>query len=431
MTDMVPKYLRQLDEDSDGIFMSIVGKIETSLDYLINKIDLLTNLRDPFLVTSKFTNTVDVTITDSTLNDDGTISITCVVPDDIGQGWKSEYNDFEYVVIVPHKVEGALTVSGSQLPANGTMTFYEPEQLTSLYGDYGVVPDRYFTDSLLRGEVANAISWLNLKGFQNGYAYRGNVSGFTVNVLPVWKVSNGNENYLDNSELTEYPAGSGELYTTVEPKWVLFDDVAADVVPTSGLYREVDISLLTLSNEITAVDIDLPLGYDSVHTIHLLNALDEMGNPSNWKLTDINGAEFYFETRTNSTTLTVAGITAPAVGVCVIEYLGSVQENEHWAKTNYLIVEITPTAALDDIPGDSGDKTGRMIQKLYDVKPAHIEFMTIIESHSGTNINPFTVDGIFESDAIGWAGQKNFDVIPGDVTSADDMENVTDVIEIT
>ncbi len=430
----VPEQMTADDVAAEGVFQKILNTTHDSFEFLRQRAEAMPNLRRPLDVASRFTKTESVVVESTSkitrLDDDyelwgNHVQLVCEDPPvDIGAGWVAEKDGLAYRVLRVRKQENRVDVAGTLDPGTGEITFSAPEQISALYKDFGLDPDRYYDDRFLRLELENAVQWLNRKGLDKGYVFRALCAGFDVTVYPLWAIDLTEWlGIVEYSDAFQYPSGSGDWLTWMSPTFPTYDDIAADVIEADHLYADVEDELV-FAAEIVAVTLSPDAPYDqfSEHEIELAAEFTAMGLPDLWQVTDSAGTRFAIESRVDGTHMIVGGMIAPVVGACTFKVRGRVYENELWSKTHYLKLVI---AARDELlasfPGDSGDATARLIAKLNEVKPAHVVFASIIETHESVIDIDATVDQrIREVNAGAPAGVLRYDDVPADEFGTDD-----------
>lgn len=393
------------DEAAEGIFAKILGMAQDGIDFPRSKVIDFPKLRDVFDVASRFTNTVNVVVVSAAARTDpdwGSYVSIVVNADfeDIGAGWKASLvAEAELTVIRVRKQERRIDVTGAVvIPAvSSTITFYAPEQVTSLYRDFGLIPDRYFDESFLRAEIAHAVQWLGLKGSNEGYVLRGKVSGYTIVIEKLYGVDPSYIGLLLSGERFEYPSGSGEYLTSVAPLFPAYDDVAADLIDTDTLCKDLTLTFPYTVSSVTASS-DSPLVGTSLHLVQFSADLVEPGLVDRWQLIDSAGSVFWLESRVTDSSYYVAGKTVPVTGAASIKYICEELYDCGWCPTHYLRLVISPTAELlAAFPDSSGDATQRMLEKIEQVKPVHVVFASIVERTTvtvvaGTSVTPTSLE---------------------------------------
>lgn len=106
------------------------------------------------------------------------------------------------------------------------------ELLPFLAETYSIELEQILSNRAQRGFVRNAVQWMALKGTEQGYKIRGNVSGFDVQVAPLYRLSSSVPSLVGIGAEFEIPPGSGKLYTNIAPSLPLYDETPADIVAT-------------------------------------------------------------------------------------------------------------------------------------------------------------------------------------------------------
>ena len=242
-----PETDRTLDEsDAD----EALKKWSESMGPLFEEVLTFTNdfeqLRDPDSIRTQFQDNVNITITSAAVDvPNRTVRVEVNDPDPsdplvpLGRtsvGWVLKDSDGrEFTVNEVHKLSAAFTVAGNILPSTGDATL-RPQALIGFLGeDYGLTIDQHDAEVFQRCFARNAFQWLSLKGIQRAYDIIGKVAGYDVTAYRLWSVLNPPPGFIPSDHLFEIPIGSGVWYTDLEPRLPLFDEVAADVVPTDAI----------------------------------------------------------------------------------------------------------------------------------------------------------------------------------------------------
>lgn len=200
-------------------------------------------LRDPDSVRTKFQDNISVTIASSAIEiENRTARVIVVDPDPadplvpLGRtsvGWiLQDVDGREFTVNEVHKLSAAFTVAGNILPTDGAATLRPPALIGYLGEDYGLTIDQHDAEVFQRRFAKSAFQWLSLKGIQRSYKIIGLVAGYDVIAYRLWSVSYPPPSSIPVSHLFEIPIGSGNWYTDLEPYMALYDEVAADIIPT-------------------------------------------------------------------------------------------------------------------------------------------------------------------------------------------------------
>lgn len=206
-------------------------------------------LRDPDSVRTQFQDNISITIASSAVEETNrTVRVEVVDPDPddpltpLGRasvGWiLKDVDDREFVVNEVHKLSAAFTIKGNILPTAGAATL-RPEALIGFLGkDYGLTIDQHDAEVFQRCFARNAFQWLSLKGIQRAYRIIGLVAGYDVVAYRLWSLPNPPPSFIPASNLFEVPDGSGVWFTDLDPRTPVFDEVAADVIPTDVMCWE-------------------------------------------------------------------------------------------------------------------------------------------------------------------------------------------------
>jgi hypothetical protein len=106
------------------------------------------------------------------------------------------------------------------------LAFSPPALLPRLARDFGFEVDAYDPEAVQRSTVAHAASYLGQKAAWDSYRIRGAIAGFTVDAQALYALA-------DATMAAGLPADAvftsgGLWYTTIAPRLVRFDDIAAD-----------------------------------------------------------------------------------------------------------------------------------------------------------------------------------------------------------
>lgn len=124
-----------------------------------------------------------------------------------------------------------LSVSGQSIKAKWYvrgyyLQFHPPRIIDRLSRDFGFDNDKNDPEDVQRSTIANLTKYYGLKATQDSYRIRGEVSLFDVYVRALWFVC---DDTLWNSLPPEHQfVYHGEHYTDIDPRYIHFDDIAAD-----------------------------------------------------------------------------------------------------------------------------------------------------------------------------------------------------------
>lgn len=206
-------------------------------------------LRDPDSIRTQFQDNISITIASAAIEQPNrTVRVEVVDPDPsdplvpLGRtsvGWiLKDVDGREFTVNQVHKLSAAFTVAGNILPTAGAATLRPPALIGYLGEDYGLTIDQHDAEVFQRCFARNAFQWLSLKGAQRAYEIIGKVAGYDVTAYRLWSLSDPPPSFIPLDHLFEIPDGSGVWYTDLEPRKPLFDEVAADIVPTDVMCWE-------------------------------------------------------------------------------------------------------------------------------------------------------------------------------------------------
>lgn len=110
-------------------------------------------------------------------------------------------------------------------------TFYPPSMLNYMSFDYGFENDLNDDEEIQRSTIANASTYLGMKASQPSYRIRGEISEFDVLAIPLFLISDETWTRLPADHLWTGNDVYGNLlyYTDIAPRYLHFDDIAADV----------------------------------------------------------------------------------------------------------------------------------------------------------------------------------------------------------
>lgn len=235
---------RRLDET---VADEALRKWTESMGPLFEEVLLFTRdfeqLRDPDAIRTQFQDNISITIVSSAVEQPNrTVRVEVNDPDPsdplvpLGRtsvGWiLKDADGREFRVNEVHKLSAAFTVAGNILPTSGAATLRPPALIGYLGADYGLTIDQHDAEVFQRRFAGSAFQWLSLKGIQRSYKIIGLVAGYDVVAYRLWSLSDPPPSAIPSTNLYEIPIGSGIWYTDITPTMPLFDEVAADVVPT-------------------------------------------------------------------------------------------------------------------------------------------------------------------------------------------------------
>jgi hypothetical protein len=200
-------------------------------------------IRDPDSIRTQFQDNISITIASAAIEQPNrTVRVEVVDPDPsdplvpLGRasvGWiLKDADGREFTVNEVHKLSAAFTVTGNIIPTAGAAVLRPPALIGYLGEDYGLTIDQHDAEVFQRCFARNAFQWLSLKGNQRSYEIIGKVAGYDVVAYRLWSLPNPPPSFIPSVHVFEIPEGSGVWYTDLEPRMPLYDEVAADFIPT-------------------------------------------------------------------------------------------------------------------------------------------------------------------------------------------------------
>ena len=130
---------------------------------------------------------------------------------------------------------------------NTTIVLRQPSMLKLLGRDFNVIVDDEEPIQFQRSAVANAVALRGIKSNAQSYSIRGDMAGFNVSALGLWRVEGVPPSDVPSNTVYELPTGSGKFYTTIAPRSIKFDEIPSDVEfddPDLGTIGILDYDLL-------------------------------------------------------------------------------------------------------------------------------------------------------------------------------------------
>ncbi len=174
------------------------------------------------------------------------------------------YETGEIVMALPTNADADVDITSKFTVRGYYLSMQRPRIIDHLARDFGFENDRNDPEDVQRSTIANISKYFGLKASQDSYRIRGEISLFDVFVRSLWRI-------CDSSFWASIPVQNafmyhGTMYTDIEPKYLRFDDIAAD----EELYDPDTSSWVTLvDNAIVHLD-DSTDGY----SVGLAYALD-------------------------------------------------------------------------------------------------------------------------------------------------------------
>lgn len=248
----VPK--QHQDLDVDGYLEGLLKVFQLELEDLRQKIEEFPDQRNPYLVRGKEDEGEDFYVTSATIDDDETYGIvmklvgaTAGFPigytpiEKIGPYWTMQYEDVTYTAVLIRsrnypESPNEIWITGSRevIPESVfpyTFTFFPPSLIDYLAQDFGFMNDLYDPEFVQRSAIANVTKYFGLKSTYDSYRIRGEISGFDVEAVPMYYVCDEDLwNTFPSYRTFRDPSDSTRLYTDIEARRILFDDISADVL---------------------------------------------------------------------------------------------------------------------------------------------------------------------------------------------------------
>ena len=161
-------------------------------------------------------------------------------------------------VVVDSLIRAKWDVRGYYLP------FYPPRVIDYLARDFGFNNDKNDPEDVQRSTIANITKYHGLKATQDSYRIRGEVSLFDVYTRALWFVCDAGlwASLPDANKFTYH----GENYTDLEPRYIRFDDIAADQEfwnpDTAAWTTLVDNAIMYLDTSADGYSVALGYGLD-------------------------------------------------------------------------------------------------------------------------------------------------------------------------
>jgi len=366
-------------------------------------------LRDPDSIRTQFQDNLGIIIASAAIDQPNrTVRVEVVDPDPsdplvpLGRasvGWVLKDADGrEFVVNQVHKLSSAFTVAGNILPTVGAAVLRPPALIGYLGEDYGLTIDQHDAEVFQRCFARNAFQWLSLKGAQRAYEIIGKVAGYDVTAYRLWSLPSPPPSFIPSAHVFEIPDGSGVWYTDLEPRRPLYDEVAADFIPTDVMcwedagggqtYGELigaDLQTMTVTgtsyNAVTGrwtitftangaddMDIIAKAGYATETEVSGWYATFPGGDSGDFPLEDdpvhIGGLSYSIE---------VVGPSGLTVGATVsIDYECPIVVACWFCPASAIRVVIIPDEVLNEPESLLDDALARMVRKILLVVPIHV-----------------------------------------------------------
>lgn len=424
----MPEVDRRIDrEQANSRLETWMDVVRGSFDELLILTDDFEQLRDPDAVRTQFQDRINVTLASAATLDGGRlieVFLDDTDPSDpfvpLGRtsvGWiLKDYEGREFIVNSVHKLDDSgprLTLQGrAVLPSTeedgvgfGAATLRPPGLIDLLGNDYGVTVDEHEPEAFQRSSIRNAVSWYVLKGTERAYDIIGKIAGYRVTPFELWRVENTDA--IPPANLFELPAGSGNFYTNLEPRRLIFDEIPADVIPVDLFCWEtpewsvdfpggpplplppdgtgVPDALVYNENPITiatATLIDPVLNTWEVTTTDDISIIITHGN---WYIEFASdpGIKLYLETTPTESggtyTFTVVSGEPLVPGTASIGYDCPIVRGDcGFCKASVIRVEVVPVEVLTDPEANLENALPRIIDKIQQVVPIHVRLVDLV-----------------------------------------------------
>jgi len=270
-------------------------------------------------------------------------------------------------------VGGYITVYGTEDPRlNGAIEITAPSLLEYLGRDIGEEIDSHEPETYQRNLVQRACYWQGLRGTRQGIVVRSKMSGFEAVVRRLFRISEWFYRSLPAENVFEIPAGSNKFYTDIEPRFMLFDEVRADVaacddLPPTAYSEDIEVVAINSFNSTTTLSLSAPV-------IGMLSA-----DNGTWYV-EREGRQYYIDSiNEDLDEITVtSNIDTPEMGEYTLVHDARNTPMMSWRPSHVVRIELT---IIDSsLLSDSiflEDVLTRLIDKLKRAAPAHVVFAQI------------------------------------------------------
>lgn len=400
-----PETDRSRDEEFDYALRNWTESMGPLFEEVLTFTRDFEQLRDPDSIRTQFQDNLPVTISSSAVEvTNRTVRVEVVDPDPsdplvpLGRtsvGWiLKDADGREFTVNEVHKLSAAFTVKGNILPTAGAATLRPPALIGFLGADYGLTIDQHDAEVFQRRFASSAFQWLSLKGIQRAYKIIGLVAGYDVVAYRLWSMPNPPPSFIPADHLFEIPDGSGVWYTDLEPRMPLFDEVAADVVPTDvfcwedrgdGVTWGEQIGETMQGLAITGTSFDAVTGIWTIILTGDLWPIASAGlvtetDASGWRATFPGGDSGNYPLEADPVEVApgsweiqvVAPSTFTAGATINIDYECPIVIVCWWCPASAIRVTIVPDEVLNEPESLLDDALARMVRKVLLVVPIHV-----------------------------------------------------------
>ena len=369
------------------------------------------------------------------------------------------------------------------------LNFIQPNLIKLLSDDFGIEIDENEPEFYQRSTVRNIVQFIEKKSSERGYEIRSEAAGFDAEVQGLFAlcVNPG----LPEGRLyrIENEVGETKLYTDIEPKTFLFDEIAADVtgidwgdggavIPLTDQYIYSDESSDTLSPGANAAQclssfnatFVLPANqtqkdlYGIDHGIYIAGTMtpDEWEKASNWAdgswsvfgpavpplsvadpvanydfdyrivaatfISGVNVVELVVETDPAQALVTVPGTYC-------MKYIPEVLDDCCFCKSHVIRLALSPTSQFLNETDFSGEQVNEALKRLVDILkveqvPIHARIGEVALAATVNVTKPaasVSVSGVLKKTFVTVSGTHLYDVIPADDETTDLTKQVTSV----
>lgn len=451
--NQIPEMRRLRDEKQGQSFMrNFVNTIIPSVKMLRESIRDFFNLRNPWTCRTRYNQRHEieiVSIEQHESDDPGNRWLSLYIKgspiEEASKTWIIETQDLAFkrwVVERVYKLDSDTTLAtlnwrvvihGTEdQPVVGTKYWFRPEeQIVHLGADFGEEVDQYLGEARERSQILHHDQRRMWKGTRQGYEYICKLYGFTVSLCHLWRVRCGFETSLPPDEVFEIPVGSGKFYTCVEPRMPLYDEIAADIIPTDIFCSDPAFSSaiplgpypISSGTAFTSPYAGWELTINAPST-----ALLAIAWPGHWHLDVASGGttySYYLEAipeylGANVWKVIVSGAGPAPSGQALFDYACPVWLDCCYCGTHKIGVELEydPSVVMTD--QERLYVFERVVDAMYDLKPIHVEFARfalLIHGRATLNLRALLRKGISRRMVAGL--RYAFDIVEADVIPTD------------
>lgn len=425
----------RIQDDDNGDLQSVTEAYAKILDFLIDGVRELPKQFLPLFSRSSRENSQTLTITAQQTSTTGATLLLTVdeadkdkllvmwanrtqisVKGEVFDGWSAIIENQEQVITAIDYDLGTLTVLTSSTLATlpSTIEVFPPE-LLSLIGDtVGVFVDRLDPPDFTRRALQRHRLISDLKVSKRLFTLIGRIYGFDINVDGLFCIDEARFNALrltNPTEIFEFPANSGNYYTTIRPVGFNFDEVPLDVMPLDNSEPIVvgNITVTAVPQERDPANLGNLLAGTNFYAMPI-NPGDEIffisspdrSIPVRIELTSLITGETFLVERVDGPQgiIYVYSLTTPPEGAYSVRYVPRFQCRPSYKPGPAYRVTILPGEVLTE-PGASFDRLVDRIEERVDTYiPIHIRTLIKVFQQQSTTQNIFTQNEIAASDQV-------------------------------